>query len=158
LKILKLLKQNQKKKKSQNLLRFLHKKILKLQELAKKILLKWKKVFKKQNLFKKLKKEEKIKMNLESKQILKLSKEMLIPKKSILELEREVEFSRLEKQRSVDIKLADEKAQTAKEEARKRYESEEAYIMAEEQIKMLRLLSKKMLTHLKLLRNKRPEF
>jgi uncharacterized membrane protein YqiK len=55
--------------------------------------------------------------------------------KSILELEREVEFSRLEKQRSVDIKLADEKAQTAKEEARKRYESEEAYIMAEEQIK-----------------------
>ena len=55
--------------------------------------------------------------------------------KSIIELEREVEFSRLEKQRSVDIKLADEKAQTAKEEARKRYESEEAYIMAEEQIK-----------------------
>ena len=55
--------------------------------------------------------------------------------KSILELERDVEFSRLEKQRSVDIKLADEKAQTAKEEARKRYESEEAYIMAEEQIK-----------------------
>jgi uncharacterized membrane protein YqiK len=41
----------------------------------------------------------------------------------------------LEKQRSVDIKLAEEKAQTAKEEARKRYESEEAYIMAEEQIK-----------------------
>ena len=33
------------------------------------------------------------------------------------------------------IKLAEEKAQTAKEEARKRYESEEAYIMAEEQIK-----------------------
>ncbi len=55
--------------------------------------------------------------------------------KSILELERDVEFSRLEKQRSVDIKLAEEKAQTAKEEARKRYESEEAYIMAEEQIK-----------------------
>ena len=55
--------------------------------------------------------------------------------KSILELEREVEFSRLEKKRSVDIKLADEKAQTANEEARKRYESEEAYIMAEEQIK-----------------------
>lgn len=41
----------------------------------------------------------------------------------------------MEKQRSVDIKLAEEKAQTAKEEARKRYESEEAYIMAEEQIK-----------------------
>tara|TARA_B100000902_G_scaffold21366_1_gene25692 strand:- start:4849 stop:6837 length:1989 start_codon:yes stop_codon:yes gene_type:complete len=55
--------------------------------------------------------------------------------KSILELERDVEFSRLEKQRSVDIKLAEEKAQTAKEEAKKRYESEEAYIMAEEQIK-----------------------
>ena len=55
--------------------------------------------------------------------------------KSILELERDVEFSRLEKQRSVDIKLAEEKAETAKEEARKRYESEEAYIMAEEQIK-----------------------
>ena len=55
--------------------------------------------------------------------------------KTILELERDVEFSRLEKQRSVDIKLAEEKAQTAKEEARKRYESEEAYIMAEEQIK-----------------------
>lgn len=86
LKIQKLLKQNQKKKKSQNLLRFLHKKILKLQELAKKILLKWKKVFKKQNLFKKLKKEEKIKMNLESKQILKLSKEMLIPKNQSLSL------------------------------------------------------------------------
>ena len=42
--------------------------------------------------------------------------------KTILELERDVEFSRLEKQRSVDIKLAEEKAQTAKEEARKRYE------------------------------------
>jgi uncharacterized membrane protein YqiK len=55
--------------------------------------------------------------------------------KTILELERDVEFSRLEKQRSVDIKLAEEKAQTAKEEAKKRYESEEAYIMAEEQIK-----------------------
>ena len=44
-------------------------------------------------------------------------------------------YKRQEKQRSVDIKLAEEKAQTAKEEARKRYESEEAYIMAEEQIK-----------------------
>ena len=55
--------------------------------------------------------------------------------KTILELERDIEFSRLEKQTSVDIKHANEKAETAKEEARKRYESEEAYIMAEEQIK-----------------------
>ena len=55
--------------------------------------------------------------------------------KTILDLERDVEFSRLEKQKLVDVKSATEKSETAKEEARNRYESEEAYIMAEEQIK-----------------------
>ncbi len=78
--------------------------------------------------------------------------------KTILELERDVEFSRLEKQRSVDIKLAEEKAQTAKEEARKRYESEEAYIMAEEQIKNAKTAQQKMLTLLKLQQNKKQGF
>ena len=55
--------------------------------------------------------------------------------KAILDLEREIEFSRLEKQRAVEVKKAQEKANIAKEEAQKRYESEEAFIMSEEQIR-----------------------
>jgi uncharacterized membrane protein YqiK len=55
--------------------------------------------------------------------------------KAILDLEREIEFSRMEKQRAVEVKKAQEKANIAKEEAQKRYESEEAFIMSEEQIR-----------------------
>ena len=66
---------------------------------------------------------------------IEIKQQDIATEKTILDLERDVEFSRLEKQRLVDVKSATEKTETAKEEARNRYESEEAYIMAEEQIK-----------------------
>ena len=86
-------------------------------------------------LIQEIEKRRKEQNDFRQKTAIEIKQQDIETEKQILELERDVEFSRLEKQRLVDVKLAEEKATTAKEEARKRYESEEAYIMAEEQIK-----------------------
>ena len=53
----------------------------------------------------------------------------------ILNLDKESEYARLEKQRLVDIKKAQERAEIIKEQAERQRDSEEAQIISEEQIK-----------------------
>ena len=61
----------------------------------------------------------------------------------ILELDKESEYARLEKQRLVDTKRAQEKAEIIKEQSDKQRESEEAQIIAEQQIKNAKIAQQK---------------
>ena len=61
----------------------------------------------------------------------------------ILDLDKESEFARLEKQRLVDTKRAQEKAEIIKEQSDKQRESEEAQIIAEQQIKNAKIAQQK---------------
>jgi len=61
----------------------------------------------------------------------------------ILNLDKESEFARLEKQRLVDIKKAQERAEIIKEQAERQRDSEEAQIISEEQIKNAKISQQK---------------
>ena len=61
----------------------------------------------------------------------------------ILDLDKESEYARLEKQRLVDTKRAQEKAEIIKEQSDKQRESEEAQIIAEQQIKNAKIAQQK---------------
>jgi|TARA_B100001939_G_scaffold99954_1_gene86164 uncharacterized membrane protein YqiK len=108
---------------------------IEIAKINKKDLIEMEKSLQETKLIQEIEKRRKEQNDFRQKTAIEIKQQDIETEKQILELERDVEFSRLEKQRLVDVKLAEEKATTAKEEARKRYESEEAYIMAEEQIK-----------------------
>ena len=61
----------------------------------------------------------------------------------ILNLDKESEYARLEKQRLVDTKRAQEKAEIVKEQSDKQRESEEAQIIAEQQVKNAKIEQQK---------------
>ena len=61
----------------------------------------------------------------------------------ILELDKESEYARLEKQRNVDIKRAQEKATIIKEQSARQRDSEEAQIISEQQIKSAKIEQQK---------------
>ena len=86
-------------------------------------------------LIQEVEKRRKEQNEIRSRTSIEIKQQDIDSEKAILDLEREIEFSRLEKQRAVEVKKAQEKASIAKEEAQRRYESEEAFIMSEEQIK-----------------------
>ena len=108
---------------------------IEIAKINKKDLIEMEKSLQETKLIQEIEKRRKEQNDSRQKTAIEIKQQDIEAEKQMLELERDVEFSRLEKQRLVDVKLAEEKAITAKEEARKRYESEEAYIMAEEQIK-----------------------
>ena len=108
---------------------------IEIAKINKKDLIEMEKSLQETKLIQEIEKRRKEQNDFRQKTAIEIKQQDIETEKQMLELERDVEFSRLEKQRLVDVKLAEEKAITAKEEARKRYESEEAYIMAEEQIK-----------------------
>ena len=108
---------------------------IEIAKINKKDLIEMEKSLQETKLIQEIEKRRKEQNDFRQKTAIEIKQQDIETEKQMLELERDVEFSRFEKQRLVDVKLAEEKATTAKEEARKRYESEEAYIMAEEQIK-----------------------
>ena len=61
----------------------------------------------------------------------------------ILELDKESEYARLEKQRNVDIKRAQEKATIIKEQSERQRDSEESQIISEQQIKNAKIEQQK---------------
>ena len=61
----------------------------------------------------------------------------------ILNLDKESEYARLEKQRLVDIKKAQERAEIIKEQAERQRDAEEAQIISEEQIKNAKISQQK---------------
>ncbi len=61
----------------------------------------------------------------------------------ILNLDKESEFARLEKQRNVDIKRAQEKAAIIKEQSERQKDAEEAQIISEQQIKNAKIEQQK---------------
>jgi uncharacterized membrane protein YqiK len=61
----------------------------------------------------------------------------------ILNLDKESEYARLEKQRNVDVKRAQEKATIIKEQSERQKESEEAQIISEQQIKNAKIEQQK---------------
>jgi uncharacterized membrane protein YqiK len=61
----------------------------------------------------------------------------------ILNLDKESEYARLEKQRQVDIKRAQEKSTIIKEQSEKQKESEEAQIISEQQVKNAKIEQQK---------------
>ena len=61
----------------------------------------------------------------------------------ILNLDKESEYARLEKQRNVDIKRAQEKATIIKEQSERQKDSEEAQIISEQQIKNAKIEQQK---------------
>jgi len=61
----------------------------------------------------------------------------------ILNLDKESEYARLEKQRLVDIKKAQERAEIVREQAERNRDSEEAQIISEEQIKNAKISQQK---------------
>ena len=61
----------------------------------------------------------------------------------ILNLDKESEFARLEKQRNVDIKRAQEKATIIKEQSERQKDAEEAQIISEQQIKNAKIEQQK---------------
>lgn len=108
---------------------------IEIAKINKKDLIEMEKSLQETKLIQEIEKRRKEQNDFRQKTAIEIKQQDIETEKQMLELERDIEFNRLEKQRLVDVKLAEEKATTAKEEARKRYESEEAYIMAEEQIK-----------------------
>ena len=108
---------------------------IEIARINKKDLVEMEKSLQETKLIQEIEKRRKEQNDFRQKTSIEIKQQDIETEKTIHDLERDVEFSRLEKQRLVDVKSATEKTETAKEEARNRYESEEAYIMAEEQIK-----------------------
>ena len=98
---------------------------IEIAKINKKDLIEMEKSLQETKLIQEIEKRRKEQNDFRQKTAIEIKQQDIETEKQILELERDVEFSRLEKQRLVDVKLAEEKATTAKEEARKRYESEE---------------------------------
>ena len=80
---------------------------------------------------------------LEQNAALEIRQKNLDTEVKILNLDKESEYARLEKQRLVDIKKAQERAEIIKEQAERQRDSEEAQIISEEQIKNAKISQQK---------------
>ena len=80
---------------------------------------------------------------LEQNAALEIRQKNLDTEVRILNLDKESEYARLEKQRLVDIKKAQERAEIIKEQAERQRDSEEAQIISEEQIKNAKISQQK---------------
>ena len=80
---------------------------------------------------------------LEQNATLEIRQKNLDTEVRILNLDKESEYARLEKQRLVDIKKAQERAEIIKEQSERQRDSEEAQIISEEQIKNAKISQQK---------------
>ena len=92
---------------------------------------------------KKLKNEEKEQNELEKNSAFEIRQKDLETEVKILNLDKESEYARLEKQRNVDIKRAQEKAAIIKEQSERQKDAEEAQIISEQQIKNAKIEQQK---------------
>ena len=80
---------------------------------------------------------------LEQNAALEIRQKNLDTEVRILDLDKESEYARLEKQRLVDIKKAQERAEIIKEQSERQRDAEEAQIISEEQIKNAKISQQK---------------
>ena len=97
-------------------------------------------------LIQEIEKEKKRANDFRQKTAIEIKQQDIETEKQILELERDVEFSRLEKQRLVDVKLAEEKTTTAKEEAKKDMSLKKLTLWLKSKLRMQRQPNKRMST------------
>ena len=92
-----------------------------------------------------IQKELEIKKNeeLEKNSAFEIRQKDLETEVKILNLDKESEYARLEKQRNVDVKRAQEKATIIKEQSERQKDSEEAQIISEQQIKNAKIEQQK---------------
>ena len=94
-------------------------------------------------LVEEIEKRRKEQNELEQIAALEIRQKNLETEVKILELDKESEYARLEKQRLVDIKRAQEKAEIIKEQSERNRDAEESQIISEEQIKNAKISQQK---------------
>ena len=94
-------------------------------------------------LVEEIEKRRKEQNELEQIATLEIRQKNLETEVKILELDKESEYARLEKQRLVDIKRAQEKAEIIKEQSERNRDAEESQIISEEQIKNAKISQQK---------------
>lgn len=94
-------------------------------------------------LIEEIEKRRKEQNELEKNSALEIRQKDLETEVKILNLDKESEYARLEKQRQVDIKRAQEKAEIIKEQSARQKEAEEAQIISEQQIKNAKIEQQK---------------
>tara|TARA_Y100001949_G_scaffold89744_1_gene75865 strand:+ start:471 stop:2456 length:1986 start_codon:yes stop_codon:yes gene_type:complete len=94
-------------------------------------------------LIEEIEKRRKEQNELEQNAALEIRQKNLDTEVRILDLDKESEYARLEKQRLVDIKKAQERAEIVREQAERNRDSEEAQIISEEQIKNAKISQQK---------------
>ncbi len=90
-----------------------------------------------------IQKRRKEQNELEKNAALEIRKKDLETEVKILNLDKESEYARLEKQRSVDVKRAQEKAAIIKEQSERQKDAEESQIIAEQGIKNAKIAQQK---------------
>ena len=94
-------------------------------------------------LIEEIEKRRKEQNELEKNSAFEIRQKDLETEVKILNLDKESEYARLEKQRNVDIKRAQEKAAIIKEQSERQKDSEEAQIISEQQIKNAKIEQQK---------------
>jgi len=94
-------------------------------------------------LIEEIEKRRKEQNELEKNSAFEIRQKDLETEVKILNLDKESEFARLEKQRNVDIKRAQEKAAIIKEQSERQKDAEEAQIISEQQIKNAKIEQQK---------------
>ena len=94
-------------------------------------------------LIEEIEKRRKEQNKLEKNSAFEIRQKDLETEVKILNLDKESEYARLEKQRQVDIKRAQEKAEIIKEQSARQKEAEEAQIISEQQIKNAKIEQQK---------------
>ena len=94
-------------------------------------------------LIEEIEKRRKEQNELEKNSAFEIRKKDLETEVKILNLDKESEYARLEKQRNVDIKRAQEKASIIKEQSERQKDAEEAQIISEQQIKNAKIEQQK---------------
>ena len=94
-------------------------------------------------LIEEIEKRRKEQNELEKNSAFEIRQKDLETEVKILNLDKESEYARLEKQRQVDIKRAQEKASIIKEQSERQKEAEEAQIVSEQQVKNAKIEQQK---------------
>jgi len=94
-------------------------------------------------LIEEIEKRRKEQNELEKNSAIEIRQKDLETEVKILNLDKESEYARLEKQRQVDIKRAQEKAAIIKEQSERQKEAEEAQIISEQQVKNAKIEQQK---------------
>ena len=94
-------------------------------------------------LIEEIEKRRKEQNELEKNSAIEIRQKDLETEVKILNLDKESEYARLEKQRQVDIKRAQEKAAIIKEQSERQKEAEEAQIVSEQQVKNAKIEQQK---------------